>query len=70
MNIIKFGRYERDGLRLIKWIEWTIADKTNGLNFAMWTQQSWSGGKRRWRNKDNWGEYGNTNKMLEEDGYT
>ena len=38
MNIIKFGRYERDGLRLIKWIEWTIADKTNGLNFGMWTQ--------------------------------
>ena len=43
--MIKYGRYESNGLWLIKWMRWTMVDEMIGMDFGLWTQQRWSGGK-------------------------
>ena len=29
----------------MKWIRLNMVDEMNGMDFALWTQQGWSGGK-------------------------
>ena len=36
---------ESDGLWSIKWKWWTMVDEMNGMEFDLWAQQRWGGGK-------------------------
>ena len=60
----KYGKYERDGLWSIKlvdglwqmkWMREIMEDETNGMEFGLWTQQRWNGGKVMKQHKHNWG---------------
>ena len=41
----KYSKYESDGLWSITWMRWTMVDWINEMDFGLWTQQRWSGGK-------------------------
>ena len=32
-----------------------MVDEMNGIDFGLWTQQRWSGGKIKWQHERNWG---------------
>ena len=51
----KYGKYESDGLGSRKYMKWTMVDEMNGIDFGLWTQQRWSGGKIKWQHERNWG---------------
>ena len=41
----EYGKYESGGLWSIQWMRWTMVDEINWMEFGLWTQQRWSGGK-------------------------
>ena len=50
----RYGKYENDGLWLVKWMRWTMVDQIDGIDFGLWTQQRWRGRKMMQQNKNNW----------------